>query len=234
MLSAMLADQLRATSWPHGRLALATVLFSVLLAGCGGSSGNGTASKSAPEILAASKAAVESATSVRVSGGSAQGPLKLTINLQLASNAGHAQVSLLGLEFEVIRTGGTLYLKGGPAFYRRLGITMNVPPGAWVAISNPSQAAGLDAFTDLQGEVNRVLSTSTPPTKGASTTITGQPAIELKISGKLYSGSLYIATTGQPYPLQLTKSGKETSHITFSGWDQPVTIAAPTNVIAFK
>jgi len=219
---------------PRARLVLASALLSGLLAGCGGSSGNGVASKSTTEILAASRAAVQSASSVHVSGQSAQGPLKLTINLRLANSAGHAQVSVLGINFEVIRTGGTLYLKGGPAFYRQLGITTNVPPGAWIKVANPGQAVGLTGYTELQSEVNRIATSANPPTKGAATTIDGEPVIELRTSGKLYSGRLYIATTGQPYPLALTKTGKETSDITFSGWDQPVTITAPTNTITIK
>ena len=60
-------------------------------------------------------------------------------------------------------------------------------------------------FTDLRGELNRLLSTTAPVAKGAKTTINGQKAIEVKEAAKLYKGLLYVATTGKPYPIQLVK-----------------------------
>lgn len=37
--------------------------------------------------------------------------------------------------------------------------------------------------------------------KGARVKLGGQPTITLKLTRKLYTGTLYAATTGQPYPL---------------------------------
>ena len=53
--------------------------------------------------------------------------------------------------------------------------------------------------------------------------------IELKTEGKLYKGRLYIKTTGEPYPLRLEKTGRETSHATFTNWNQTPAPTAPTN-----
>jgi hypothetical protein len=203
------------------------------LTGCGGSSDNGVASKSASEILAASKAAAASASSVHIEAHNAQGPLTLTSNLDLTSNGGRGHISGLGLDFEVTRTGNTLYLKGNPSVYESLGIKpARVPRGAWIkAPANSGRFAQLAAFTDLKGEVNRLISSTGPITKGATTTINGQKTIELKDSGSLYAGRIYIATTGKPYPIQITKTGRETAHITFTNWNQPITLAPPTNTI---
>jgi len=213
------------------------LLLAVALAGCGGSSGNGVTSKSPTEILAASKAGAVSATSVRVSSKNSQGPLLRTSNLELASNGGRAQVSAFGLAFELIRAGNTLYLRGTRAFYQRLGgSAAHVPQGAWLkAPANGSvQLAQLAAFTDLSGELNRLLSTSGPTAKGATTTVNGQKAIELKETAKLFSRSLYVATTGKPYPIQLVNRGREAGLIRFSGWNEPVSLTAPPNAIAFR
>jgi hypothetical protein len=215
---------------------LITVALAAALTGCGGSSGNGVASKSASEILAASQAAAQSATSVHVAGKSAQGPLSLTLNLDLASNGGRGQVSLLGLSFELIRVGSTLYRKGNPAFLKRLGAAAaHLPQGTWLkAPANSRQLAELASFTDLSGELNRLLSSSGPVTKGATTTVNGQQAVELKVTAKLFSGSLYIATTGKPYPIQIVKRGRESGQTTFSHWDAPVLLTAPPNAIALS
>jgi hypothetical protein len=215
----------------------AALLIALVLTGCGGSSGNGIASKSASEILAASRAAAESATSVHVAGKSAQGPLSLTLNLDLASDGGRGQVSLLGLSFELIRVGNTLYAKGNPAFYTRLSATtgLHLPQGGWLkAPASGGKLAQLASFTDLGGELARLLSSSGPVTKGAASTVNGQQAIELKESAKLFSGSLFIATSGKPYPIQLVKRGRETGQTTFSGWNVPVSLTAPANAIAIR
>jgi hypothetical protein len=209
---------------------LAVVLGVLSLAGCGGSAGNAISSKTPAEILAASKSAAMSATSVHVVSNASQGRLTAALNLQLASNGGRAQVSLLGVDFEVIRIGETVYLKGSPSFYQRLGITANVPQGSWLTGPASGKLGQLAAFTDLRGELGRLLPASNAQlTKGASTTLNGQQALELKATAELYTGTLDIATTGKPYPLKLTKHGKETGQSTFNEWNQPTTLNPPTN-----
>jgi hypothetical protein len=209
---------------------LAVVIGVLFLAGCGGSAGNAISSKTPAEILAVSRAAATSATSVHVVSKASQGPLTAALNLQLASNGGRAQVSLLGLAFEVIRIGETVYLKGSPSLYQRLGITTNVPQGSWLTGPASGQLGQLAAFTDLRGELGRLLPASNALlTKGANTSIDGQQALELKATGKLYTGALDIATTGKPYPIKLTKHGKETGQSTFNEWNKPITLNPPTN-----
>ncbi len=212
---------------------LLAVALSAALAGCG-SSDNGVASKSGKEILAASKAAAVGADSVHVLAKSAQGRLTLAINLALGRNGGRGRVSLFGLDYEVIRIGDTAYVKGSPAFYKRLGAilgkTLRVPAGTWLegsATKGPlSQPV---AFTDRPSELDRLLSTPGSVTKGASTTINGQKVIELKEATKVYKGVLYVATTGKPYPVLLVKSGgREKGRTTFSGWDEEVSLSAPS------
>jgi hypothetical protein len=213
-------------------LALAVALAG--LAGCGSSTDNGVSSKNASEILAAAKAAAQSATAVHVESLAAQGALKLKQNLELTSNGGRGEISLLGSSFEVIRIGNTLYLKGNPGFYQRLGINpTRVPQNSWIKTpANNSQFGGLAAFTDLRGEVGRLLSTAKPVTKGTATTTNGQKTVELKQAGQLYTGKIYIATTGKPYPVQITKTGRETGHTTLTDWNQPVSLSAPSSTIS--
>jgi hypothetical protein len=230
MLSRPDAARRRKASSPNLALAIALVA----LAGCGGSSDNAVASKSATEILAAAKHAAESATSVHVESQAEQGALKLTLSLELTSNGGRGDISLLGSSFEVIRTGDTLYLKGDPVFYQRLGINpKRIPRNTWIKTpATNSQFAQLTSFTDLPGEVGRLLTSANPVTKGATTTANGQKTIELKQTGKLYTGAIYIATTGKPYPLQITRTGRETGHTTLTNWNQPVSLSAPSKTIS--
>jgi hypothetical protein len=192
------------------------------------------ASKNASEILAAAKAAAQSATAVHVESLAAQGPLTLKQNLDLARDGGHAHITGLGLDFEVIRIANTLYLKGNPALYQRLGgPAAHAPPGTWLkAPANSGPLAQFAAFTDLPGEVGRLLSSANPVAKGATTTANGQKTIALQQTGRLYAGQIYIATTGKPYPIQITRTGRETSHTTLTNWNQPVSLSVPSNTIS--
>lgn len=58
------------------------------LGGCGGSSGNGVASKSPSEIVAAAKAAVDGASAVHVSGSTVTGGSPITLDLSLVTGKG--------------------------------------------------------------------------------------------------------------------------------------------------
>jgi hypothetical protein len=136
----------------------------------------------------------------------------------------------------VTRIGNTLFMRGNPAFYRRLGsIVSNVHQGTW--LQAPANSAGLSAltgFTDLDQELGGLLANAGTVTKGATRTVDGQQAIELKQVGKLSTVALYIATTGKPYPIERVKLGGKAAKTTFSGWDRPVDLNAPSNAIKIR
>jgi hypothetical protein len=218
-----------------------TMMFTALLAapaltmaGCGSSSsrGNGVAAKAPQDILAASRTAAQTASSVHVVSESGTGPLKLRLDLHLSRNGGYGKIAILGTSFELRRAGHTLYLRGSPRFYQRLGITTHIPAGSWVAIpADMPQVSQLASFTSPSKETGLLLTSNDAVSKGATSTLEGQPVIELKPSGRLYTASLYIATTGQPYPLKLEKHGRLTATTTFSAWNDAVTVTPPVNTI---
>jgi hypothetical protein len=213
-------------------LVLAILTLGGGLAGCG-SSDNRVASKPASEILAAARAAAQSATSVRITSSSNVGKAKLTLDASLAKENARAQLSLLGIDVEAIRIGDTLYIKGNRAFDARLQSTLGVkvPSGVWLKGPASGVLGQVGAFTSMNREVPLILGARGPITKGATTRINGQPAIELKETAKLYTGTLYVATTGNPYPIQLRKTGRETGQTTFTAWNDPVTVSAPANAV---
>ncbi len=218
-------------------LLLAFVLTGILtgaLAGCGSSSsGNGVSSKSATEILAATKAAADSATSVRVSGTLSSGGTPITLDMYLSAGAGgKGQLSENGLSFELVVVNDTVYIKGSPAFYSHFGgaAAAQLFRGKWLkAPATSGELATLASLTNLGKILDQALASTGALVKGPTTTVNGQQAIELTDYAK--SGSLYVATTGKPYPVQISKHGSETGKVTFSEWDKPVTLTAPTNAI---
>ena len=44
-------------------------------------------------------------------------------------------------------------------------------------------------------------------------------------------GTLYVATTGKPYPVEIAKSGAGGGTLSFDRWNQAVSIAPPANAI---
>jgi hypothetical protein len=224
-------------AWLAGSLVLTLVLA---LTGCG-SSDNGVASKPASEILAASRAAALSASSVHVSSKTKTGSATSTSDLELGRSSGHAIMSLLGLRFEVLRTGGALYLRGNRTFRERLGnqlggregvaAAVKLPASTWVKVpAGNSSAAGLGSLTNITSELPIILHT-VPVLKGHETAINGHKAITLNETAKLFTGLWYITTTGKPYPIQLVKRGRQTGKTTFSSWNEPITLSAPTKTI---
>jgi hypothetical protein len=232
---------------PHGRfvrrrmpgLATALAAGALALTGCGGggaagkaSSDNGIAAKSPREVLSATQKAVQDAESVHVNSSSSQGPLKVSLNMDMTTAGSGGTIDLLGFKAELVRSGNTLYIKGDSTLYKQLGIKQSVPADTWVAVP-AAHASQLTAILDLKSEVTRLLATNAAITKGKTTRVNGEPALELHAAGKLYNGTLYVKTTGQPYPIKLEKQGQEDGETEFSGWNTTSAPPAPAKAISF-
>jgi hypothetical protein len=213
---------------------LAPLLLTAVLAGCGSSSSsNGVAAKAPAEILAATKLASDAASTVHVSGSivSDGSPITLDMNL-LAGKGGRGKISENGLAFEVIEVEGTVYIKGSSAFYKHIGgpAAAQLLEGKWLkAPANNSEFASIGQLTDLRQLIDGALTTHGPVTKGATSTVSGQKAISL--TDKAHSGTLYVATSGTPFPIQIVKSGSDGGKIIFDRWNKTVALAAPANAI---
>jgi hypothetical protein len=226
------------TSTPHILQIPATLLMPllavalVLLTGCGSSS-NGVANKPAAQILAAARTAARTATAVRIVTNTkllTGQPSKL--DASLSKQQAHAQITFFGIGFQTIRAANTIYIKGNKSFNARMEVAQHVkvPPGQWLK-GTTATLGQIASLTNIEKELPVILSGSGKITKGKTTKINGQPAIALKLTRKLYTGTLYVATTGQPYPLKLTKTGQETGQTTFTNWNDPVTVTPPAHAI---
>jgi hypothetical protein len=202
-----------------------------LLAGCGGSSGpksNGEASKTADQIIADAQAAVLGATTVHVSGNAGS---SLVMNLHLvAGKGGEGQMTTNGLTFDIIRIDGSAYFKGGAAFWHQFGspAAATLFKGRWLkAPATSGRFASLTPLTDITKFFSAVLTSHGTLAVGKETTIGGEPAIGIDDTSQ--GGTLYVATTGKPYPLGIRKSGS--GSVNFDEWDAPVTLTAPANAV---
>lgn len=213
---------------------LGLALLTGLLGGCGSSSsGNGVAAKAPTDIVAAAKVAADAANSVHVSGSIVSGGSPITLDMDLlAGKGGRGRLTESGLGFELIQTGGTVYIKGSPAFYRHIGGTAaaQLLQGKWLkAPTTRKEFASISSLTDLRQLVDTTLSNHGTLAKGGTKTINGQKVVGVTDTGK--GGILYVAETGQPYPIEITKGGAGGGTITFDRWNESVTLTAPANAI---
>lgn len=204
------------------------------LTGCGSSSsGNGVASKSAEEIVTEAKTAADSASSVHVAGSVNSAGAPVTLDLNLASGKGATgQISQNGSTFKIIIDGPTAYISGSDAFYRKLGgsAAAQLLAGKWLKISTSTpEFASFGSLTNMRKLLDTVLVGHGTLQKGSTTTVGSQQAIAVNDTTR--GGTLYVATTGKPYPLQISKTGSEAGNITFDHWDETVTITPPSSSV---
>jgi hypothetical protein len=202
--------------------------------GSGGGSDNGVSSKSADDILTTAINAAKQAKSVHVSGAVNDGGEKIGIDLSIASGKGAAgTISEGDASFKLIEAGDAFYIQPNKAFllkFAHSAAAEQLFKGKWLKGSptNSSfQSFGeLTSIDTLMGSLTKDHGTLS---KGSSSTVGGQKAIALNSSK---GGTMYVATTGQPYPLQVSKtSGSQTGKVTFSQYNQAFQIKAPGNSI---
>ncbi len=216
--------------------ALALVAGAVL-AGCGSSSSgnsNGVASKSADEIVAAAKTATANAKSVHVAGSTVTSGTPVTLDLHLSATTGATGTfSQSGLSVQLIAVNNSIYLKGTPAFWRKFGgaAAAQLLAGKWLkAPASNSSFSGIAQLADFHALISQALSQHGTLAKGGTSTVNGQPVVAVKDTTQ--GGTLYVATTGQPYPVELAKtSGSDAGKLTFDQWNAPVTATPPSNAI---
>jgi hypothetical protein len=219
---------------PLLKASLALLALVPLLAGCGSSSsGNGIESKSPAQILQAAKEAAAKASSVHIKGtiDSEGKPVSLDMQL-LAGKGGKGTISQEGFTIKLIQVSGAVYINGSGAFYEHVGgsAAAQLLQGKWLkAPADSGELASLAELTNLSKLIDAALADHGTLAKGGKRTIEGKQAIGLRDTTK--GGTLYVATTGAAYPLEITKGGKETGTVTLSHWNQPVTLEAPAGAI---
>jgi len=216
------------------RLALAPLLAAVVLSGCGSSSsGNGIASKSPEQIVAAARAAADGAATVHVAGTLRSEGKPLTIDMELVkAKGGRGSITLEGVSINLIRVGGAVYINGSQAFYRRIAgpAAAKLLQGKWLkAPENSGNFASLASLTDLSKLVDTTLASHGKLARDGTKTVDGQKVVA--VTDVSQGGTLYVATVGTPFPIDIAKDGGSGGRITFDRWNKPVTLTAPANAI---
>lgn len=201
-------------------------------AGCGGASSNGVASKSPDAIVAASTTAIRDAKSVHVFGSIANGgaPIKLDLNLA-RGKGGTGRMSENGLSFQLIVLNHVVYINGSDSFWRHFGgnAAAQLFHGKWLKGPATGQLASVAELTGLQTLFDKLLSHHGALAKGGTSTVNGQKVIAVKDTAR--GGTLYVAATGKPYPVEISKPGPQGGRVTFDRYNESVSLSAPANSI---
>jgi hypothetical protein len=223
----------------------AGVAFSLLglcvtLAACGASTtaGNGLAGKSPAQILARARAAARGAATVRVTGSILDRGTPISLDMELvADKGGEGRVTFGSSTLELRGLDGYLYVKGDEAFVDRLAgpASGRLLRGSWlVGRANSPALRSLAGLTSLDGLVGGLLDdASTDALEHAgSLELDGREAIGVRDAGE--GGTMYVAATGTPYPLEIVWKGAKSGNIAFESWNDAAEPEAPMHAISIK
>ena len=200
-------------------------------AGSSAAAGQGVAALSADEILAKATAALQAAGAVRIKGQGSSGSERFSIDLRYSRDNSAGTLRVSGQTIDLRKLGQTVYLKGSREFWTGNGgeAAAQLLTGKWLKTPlTDKRFTGLSALTDLDEAAKGILGPDGTITKGAETTVNGVPCVGLVSSGK-DGGTLWVATTGPPYPVRIEPSagsGKRGA-LDFTGYGEPVTVDPP-------
>jgi hypothetical protein len=211
---------------------VAAAMISLAVSACGGGSGsgNGVAAKSPDEIVTAADHAIAGATAVHIAGSVTDAGLPVRLDLSLVSaRGGRGVMSENGLTFRIIAVGQHVYIQASRVVWQHFvgAQAARLLDGRWLSAPATGQFASVAALTDLRRLYGRVLPNRGGLKKGAVTTVSGRRAVA--VTSTKTGETVYVATTGKPYPLAVVKSGSGGGRIVFDRINQPVTLTPPAN-----
>jgi hypothetical protein len=196
------------------------------------------ATKSADEILSAAHAAFVGAKSVHVKGAFVDSGSTLSMDMFLGTAGGRGKIRApiqkgkKPATISILNANGKFYVKS-PQLWRQAGgaAMANLIGDRWVLVPKQDSAdfKDFEEMTDIKKFGDEVLKPDETVTKGKTTVIDGTPAIGLNAS----DATLYVATTGAPYPLKLVpkKPKNPGEQLAFLDYNAPLNVQPPADAM---
>ncbi len=206
------------------------------LAGCGGTGAPvpGLAAKSPAQILAAASSAAQGAATVHVAGSILDGSTPISLNMELVADMGGiGQIALGGLQVRLVELDKLLYVSGNLALYERVAgpAAARRLEGAW--LRGPARSRALAPFSTLANPrklLDLLLAAHGRLSRAPASLIRGQRALGVRDMSS--QGTLYVAATGTPYPLEIRwQRGGE---LEFDDWNGAAEIQAPRHEVSIR
>ena len=192
---------------------------------------NGVADLSAEEILDEASAALRDAGSVHMAGAIDDDGREIGIDMGLSRDGAAGTLRLGGDEVKLVVTADKVYMQGDESFYRSIGgsAAAKLLGDRWLSVDADSpQGEDFAGFGDFDSFVDSFLDPG-EVTKGDTGEIDGTPAIALEDTEteEDEAGELWVATEGEPYPLQVNEKGSDTQKVTLSKHGDEVDVTPP-------
>ena len=225
---------------PRSPVAIAVALLAVLAAGCGASSttsgapastappGNPLAALTAGQILSKTTADFKAVSSVHIAGSERAAGQSFAMDLTVGSSGCTGTVGLGGQGSVVLlRIGTTVWMKPDDQFWKSFlaAAPADLPAveGKYVRLSLKGPATtSFGAFCALSQLAGQIGGAENRLVKGQTTTIGGQPALQLKDTEQ--AGSAYVTISASPEFLQTGDAG---GHVDFTDYNAPLALTAP-------
>jgi hypothetical protein len=190
---------------------------------------NGIAAKPPAQILTTAYTAMESAVSVRVYGSIIDSGQQYTLDLTMspAGVRGSMTAPFDGARLasiDMVLAKGTMYVRSSTLWQQVGGATLgSLLDNRWVTLPASSVASfpftNAKTFIKLLNSGGGLNSLGKDRVLGVKTTVHGEPAIELSAKGD----AVYIATTGQPYPLEIRQGTRNVLDFQYSSLPASIT-----------
>ena len=187
---------------------------------------NGVAALSAEQILSKAKAALSAADAVHITGSGSDEGTTVKLDMRYGKDGATGTFTISGQRLDLLRVGDDVYVKGSTSFWTTFAdaATAKLLGEKYVKtdLTDP-RFKDIASFTDLTAAADGFLEPDGTITRGDTATIADQPAIALTSKDKS-DGTLYVATTGRPYPLSIEGDGNS---LTFADYGEDITVKAP-------
>ncbi len=217
-------------------IAAAAAVTAILASSGGGGTPNAQQSDQAAALVASARRAIASASSVLVTGSVDSGGQVIGLRLKLVNGqGGEGTITARGASIQLIVVHRRGYMTTTAAGWRRLAGANGSEiaalfGGSWISLPPTGEFSSLFKLTNQNVLFARLLTSHGIFVKGATTTLNGEQVIG--VTNTATSGTLYIATAGPPYPVEITRSGPNAGTIRFSNENLPVRLAAPPHPIS--
>lgn len=187
---------------------------------------NGVEQLSADQILERASAAAKGAESVKVTAKTQEEAGEMSFEITMTKTGAQGTVTNAQGSLELLATPDTIYIKGDAKFNESYGGQGGAAllEGKWLSIpaDNP-QATPFRGLVSLETFFDGLLTPESTPTKVAPKDVNGVRSVGLKTD----AGTLWVATTGEPYPVAIEPAEGQQGSVTMTDWNAPVTITAP-------
>lgn len=231
-------------------LLTSALVTGLALVGCGGDDGDSADDVAAPaestapetnwaehlsadEILEEAKDAAAAADSVRISGEVVEDGSTIVIDMQYSGDGSTGTISADGATVELLRVGtNQYYMKADADTWEQLtgeAASGDIFADRYVRMPGDDESLGdLTSFFDFESFVEEALNPDGAIEQGETAEVNGVQAIGLVDRDSQDGGTLWVALTGEPYPLRIeSPEGSGEGAVDFLDWGEPVDIKAP-------